>query len=243
MGGTDDVINLTNLTGREHFIVHLILVRLYPENNKLIYAAWAMVNNWRKCNRKKHKVSARVYEELKREWVIRANRSGTYHTEEAKQKMSEAAKGRIVSDDTKQKLSLIRRGEGNNFYGKTHSDESKQKMSQSAKNRNIDEQTELLRRSKIGDAHRGKNLTAKHCENISKSKQGSKNPMFGKTGKDNKRSKPVNQYSLNGEFIKCWDNAKDAAKELGLSYGGIRQCCQLGIKKSGNFVWRFAEKN
>jgi group I intron endonuclease len=164
---------------------------------------------------------------------------GKNHSDESKKKMSQAAKRRVVSDETRQKLSSIRQGSGNQFYGKTHSDDSKQKMSQSAKNRNIDEQTELLRRSKIGDAHRGKNLTAKHRERLSKAKQGSKNPMFGKTGKNHKGSKPVIQYTLNGEVVRYWDNAKDAARELGLSYGGIRQCCQLRIKKSGNFVWRF----
>lgn len=38
MGGTDNVSNLVNLYAREHFVVHQLLVKLYPEINGLVYA-------------------------------------------------------------------------------------------------------------------------------------------------------------------------------------------------------------
>lgn len=38
MGGNDDLSNLTTLSAKEHYIVHAILSRLHPNNDKLQYA-------------------------------------------------------------------------------------------------------------------------------------------------------------------------------------------------------------
>jgi hypothetical protein len=35
MGGTNDVGNLVLLTGREHFVAHMLLWKAYPENTSL----------------------------------------------------------------------------------------------------------------------------------------------------------------------------------------------------------------
>jgi hypothetical protein len=62
MGGTNKKDNLTNLTAKEHFICHKILCELYPNNEKLKYAFWAM------CNQRKNRdyiVSSRDYEYAK----------------------------------------------------------------------------------------------------------------------------------------------------------------------------------
>ena len=48
----------------------------------------------------------------------------------------------------------------------------------------------------------------------------------------------VNQYDLNNNFIKSWDNANDAAKELDVSYKGIRECCYNRQKSCGGFIWK-----
>lgn len=38
LGGSDDKDNLIKLTAREHFIAHLLLTKIYPNNNKISYA-------------------------------------------------------------------------------------------------------------------------------------------------------------------------------------------------------------
>ena len=42
LGGNDDKDNLIALTGREHFVAHLCLVKIYPGNHSLIMAAVMM---------------------------------------------------------------------------------------------------------------------------------------------------------------------------------------------------------
>jgi len=39
MGGIDDVVNLVDLTPEEHYVAHQLLVKMYPENVSLVYAA------------------------------------------------------------------------------------------------------------------------------------------------------------------------------------------------------------
>jgi len=62
MGGDNKKNNLTKLTAKEHFVCHKILCELYPDNEKLRYAFWAMCNQ--KVNRD-YIVSSRDYEYAK----------------------------------------------------------------------------------------------------------------------------------------------------------------------------------
>ena len=55
-----------------------------------------------------------------------------------------------------------------------------------------------------------------------------------------KIKKPVNQYDLQGNFIKRWDSAVDAYKELGLKSNGINHCCQGAQKTAFKFIWKYA---
>lgn len=43
MGGTDHPSNLVNLTPEEHYTAHLLLVKIYPNNKKLVKAAAMMI--------------------------------------------------------------------------------------------------------------------------------------------------------------------------------------------------------
>ncbi len=45
MGGTDEKDNLVDLTPEEHYIAHQLLVKIYPNNYKLIRAAAMMIPN------------------------------------------------------------------------------------------------------------------------------------------------------------------------------------------------------
>lgn len=44
MGGTDKTTNLVDLTPEEHYVAHQLLVKMYPENTSLWYAANLMGN-------------------------------------------------------------------------------------------------------------------------------------------------------------------------------------------------------
>lgn len=55
-----------------------------------------------------------------------------------------------------------------------------------------------------------------------------------------KHRKPVDMYSLDGEFIKRWGTIKEASKELNIAATHITDCCKGKYKKSGGYIWRYA---
>lgn len=60
MGGPDISENKVRLTPEEHYTAHLLLVRIHPQNEKLVYAAHRMCSGIRPSNK--------LYGWLKRRW-------------------------------------------------------------------------------------------------------------------------------------------------------------------------------
>lgn len=57
-----------------------------------------------------------------------------------------------------------------------------------------------------------------------------------------KQQHAVNQYDMNGNFIKHWDSIKEAAKALGVkAKSNISMCCSGKYKHCKHFIWRYAE--
>lgn len=52
------------------------------------------------------------------------------------------------------------------------------------------------------------------------------------------KRKPVLQYDKQGNFIREWTHAREAAEILGLSKRAIYECCKGRSKSSGGFIWR-----
>lgn len=83
-------------------------------------------------------------------------------------------------------------------------------------------------REKIGNANRGRKLTQKqkeHLSNISKNK------------------KKVNQYDLNGNFIKQYECLKKAEKETGILSQNIGEVCRGQQKHAKGYLWRYVNDN
>lgn len=61
------------------------------------------------------------------------------------------------------------------------------------------------------------------------------------TMKGNKiRSRAVNQYDLNNNFIKKWDSIIDACSYYGWGRNGhISDCCKGKIKQSHGYIWEY----
>lgn len=118
IGGNDNASNLVVLTPEEHYVAHLLLMKMHPDNTTLVYAAFMMTvgkhrNNklygWLKRKRfeKPMPLSTRLKIKEKRALQVMSPRS-----EETKQKMR--------GPNPKK----ARKGELNGFYGKKHSAET-----------------------------------------------------------------------------------------------------------------------
>lgn len=70
--------------------------------------------------------------------------------------------------------------------------------------------------------------------------KGKNNPMFGRYGKLNNSSKPVQQLDLDGNLIKVWDSMADIERELGINNQNISSVCNCKRKTSHGFKWSFS---
>ena len=69
--------------------------------------------------------------------------------------------------------------------------------------------------------------------------EGHKHAMMGKTGKDNKLSRVIGQYNIDGTFVSKFNSLADVERELGFREGHISRCA-IGQKKTAyGFVWKF----
>jgi hypothetical protein len=189
LGGTNDKTNLVSLTPEEHYLAHLLLVKIHPDNKKLIYASHMMTVNSSTTNR-----NNKSYGFLRRQLSDQSKGKnnhmfGKKHSEERKKKSSMPGEtnpfyGKSHSSETKEKISKANKGKPglkgkhNGMYGKNHTDESKKKISDNnpfkgktgsdhpSYGRKHSEETKNLLSSKF----KGKKMPQEFIDKISKSK-------------------------------------------------------------------------
>lgn len=157
LGGTDDESNMVNLTPKEHFICHRLLVKMTEGKAKksMAFAIWQMSSRRNKVSKNRYKPTARVYAMLKQQ--LSSACKGVPLSEEHKQKMrgipkSEEHKAKLGqyvrtdehikaivqtrksqigkykhSDETKKKIGAGSKG-SKARVGTVHSEETKQRM-------------------------------------------------------------------------------------------------------------------
>lgn len=132
MGGSNHTDNLVNLTAREHFICHRLLIKMVDSKfkSKMIYAAWQQS---RSAKFKGARITSRTFAKLREEMSISyTGRKRMPFTDEWKKNMSNSKKGeknymfnRNHSIESIEKISKNRKGKctgkNNPFFNKTHS--------------------------------------------------------------------------------------------------------------------------
>jgi len=132
LGGTNATANLTMLTGREHFICHILLTKMTTgvKKYKMIHAAIGMKRSRKYQIRY---INSRLYEQIKKEFaeISRERNKGKTISAETRAKMSAAAKGKLKTEETRAKMSAAAKGKSKGPM----SDEEKLKRSFALKGR------------------------------------------------------------------------------------------------------------
>jgi hypothetical protein len=208
LGGTEEN-NIVRLTAREHFLCHLLLCEIYPNNEKLKYALFLMAVGKRKIKPNHYIMSSRTYERLK------LNHSlfliGRQRTEETKQKISKSRLGKPRSKETKLKISEGKKGVKCRPY-KIRKDKGLKHL--------------INPKNKPGYKI-GSKLSEEHKLNI---KNNRKNCILSKI-------RSVIQKDINGNIIRIWNSIIEARKETGIK--GIKDAVSQRIKTSGGYYWEY----
>lgn len=166
LGGNNSKDNLVSLTGREHFICHILLTKMTTgkEYFSMMHAAIGMK---RSRSYQERYINNRIYETLKKEYsaIIGQRNKGKTASPETREKMSIAKKGKKkpegfgeqisnalkgkskppMLDSIKEKISSKLKGRNGHRRGKTgdykHTDEAKQKIAESNKRRVYSQET------------------------------------------------------------------------------------------------------
>lgn len=193
LGGNDNKDNLVELTAKEHFLCHMLLCRIYPDNIKLLYALFLMSIGRNKKPHSKYKLSSRTYERIKQEWH-----------EKVKHKPKPPGFGdRLKNTERNKKIGLANKKSKPPGFG-----------------------------NMMSELNKGKKRSKKFVEEHIKRKY-----------------KPILQYDKDGNFIKEWDSATTAGKELKINKSQISAVAR-GIegkksnsKSAGGFIWKYKNTN
>lgn len=115
MGGTDEKDNLVKLTAKEHWLIHLLLIEIYPKNNKLKIAMKLMMG--KSCNHDRIKITSGKQFDRLRKMIAKA------HGELMKGK-----KRASFSETHKKNISKSKKGKPSNRKGVKLSNETKEKI-------------------------------------------------------------------------------------------------------------------
>jgi hypothetical protein len=92
MNGSDDPENLVLLTPEEHWVAHLLLVKIHPEVSSLVFACQAMLMNGPRNNRSKNKLFGTLRKKVGE--LTTERQKGVPCPEQKKSKISATLKGR-----------------------------------------------------------------------------------------------------------------------------------------------------
>ena len=57
-----------------------------------------------------------------------------------------------------------------------------------------------------------------------------------------KKARKVNQYTLEGKFIKTYRSINEAARQTKSKQGNICRVCQGKHKQHNNFIWKYTKE-
>ena len=79
------------------------------------------------------------------------------------------------------------------------------------------------------------------CDAKYNNNYGTRNKRIGKSNTNGKLSKPVLQYTLDGQFVKEWSSTMEC-KRNGYNQSHIIECCRKNRKTHKGFIWRYKDE-
>lgn len=155
-------------------------------------------------------------------------------------KIAENCTGRVMSEESKKKISVKNKG-------RKHSAETKKKMSEYRKNNPIiftEKTKQKISNSKKGvnNPNYGKKLSTAHIKSIKQANTGKVLNIETKKAIGRKNSKAIIQLDLKGNFIKTWNSTMDVERELGFFGSGITKVCRGGGLTYKGYKWCYKNK-
>jgi hypothetical protein len=141
--------------------------------------------------------------------------SGFKHSQEARQRMSDSRKGRIVEPDAVRRIADVNRGQ-------QRSNVTRQKISLARKNTSSSQRTALER---LHRSNKGRTPSDDARQRM----------KFNQP-----RRRKVDQMTSTGVLLNTFDSINYASRATGVHHSSIIACCQGKLQTAGGFTWRYA---
>jgi group I intron endonuclease len=132
------------------------------------------------------------------------------------------------TDYTKRKISENHHnvnGKNNPFYGKKHTYKTIEKIKETLKGRFSGDKSPVYQR--------------KHTLEEKEKMKGTRKSIVGMK---NPRARKINQYDLNGTFIRSYWGCSEVKELFRYDNSGIAKCCKGKVKTSYGFIWRYSNE-
>jgi len=152
---------------------------------------------------------------------------GLKRSDETKKKISQASTGRLVSSETKQKLSkpVVQLDKNNNFVERFNS-----LLEANAK---TGVHITSISACCLGNYKSAGNYLWMFEEDYIKGKRPDKNNLI------HGHSKPIAQFTKNNSFIAKFNSITEASRETGINGANISACCLGRQKSAGDYLWQY----
>ena len=139
-------------------------------------------------------------------------------------------KRKVMSEETKRKIGDAHRGK----YTDAQWAATKARMGKGHPH------TEETKRH-LSEVHTGKKMSKESCLKMSISRKGKMPSNLEQLLEMNrKKRRAVEQYTLNGEYVKTYGSLTLAAEATGIKVTGIGACCRGRYSNSGGYIWKYA---
>lgn len=126
---------------------------------------------------------------------------------------------------------------GNLTIGYHHTEKTKEKMKKAKKDMYNGQKNPMFgKKGKLAPMY-GKHLTEEHKRKISEAKKGKANTYTKKL------YKKIDQYDVNGNFIKTWESIASIEKELGIKGTHVSRVCRGKRKTTGGYIFKYHQEN
>lgn len=166
LGGRNTNNNIVRLSAREHFICHWLLTKMVTGDHQksMRYALRMMRKTKQHINRYETKITSRVFE--KNRVMCNNLLKGRIVSAQTRQRMSDARRTRVITEETRKKLSKPRKKRG------PMSEEIKKKIADANKGKVRSIET----RQRMSKSAQGKPKSSEHRNNMSLAHQNKKLP-------------------------------------------------------------------
>jgi hypothetical protein len=268
LGGDNSEENLVELTAREHFLCHMLLCEIYPNDIKLYHALWMMSNIKKRKNfQYKDFISSRQYEKLKikrslllkEQWYKKRKDQGLIINKDYINKFKQIYPNIILSENDKHCINYCYNNNLNvrNIICKcnkgikrfqNYTQGYKQYCSQKCANLcNKEKSLQTKENNGLWDNSKER-LRKKEIENLSKEeieilrRNKIRDKHKGKSKNGNSRGKFIIQFDDKDNFIKEWPSIRQAGFELKGNQGEPIRKCLKGLQKTAyGYIWKYKE--